>query len=487
MRPLIAANAARWPRGIWLCALLALAGCSQIAHKQSIGNNDFKEPRKIVVFFDGTHNDEIADTNVKRLHSLVTLQNRENIDVLYIEGVGTGVDVAGMGAGLGMAERVRVAYEFLMQHWRRGRGDEIYLVGFSRGAYTARVLNSLLYHAGIVEVPKEPRSDKTGYWSFNTVAVAVYGAVDAHMRDVKDVEPQRRKLVGWILKQVGLKQGEPVPVKVLALWDTVEATGVPNFGTRFLHKLHHTQFRANIDEARPRYGDKLCNVEYAFQAHSLDDDREWIFTPLLLTRQYLINGYLINGCDPDHPATIAPNNLREVWFAGAHADVGGGYRDSRLSGVSLNWMIRQLEPFEILPKGTQVREDVHGTSHDPDGGTIGVLYHNTNRDLAGYALGEPGPDGKPIDAKNNNSQRPNQICVDKSVFERRKIADPKSHENHQLTLRQKGEPCLVVDNDNTDYAVRGRWLEVPKVGGSCPPGAVQPLRVIEAPCEGVVK
>jgi uncharacterized protein (DUF2235 family) len=483
MRILIAV-AAGWRRGILLGLSLALAGCAQIAHKQSVGTYEITHPHKIAVFFDGTHNDEIADTNVKRLHSLITLQDRHDFDSIYIEGVGTGTDIAGMGTGLGMAARVRLAYEFLLQHWKPGRGDEIYLVGFSRGSYEARVLNSLLYHAGLVELPKERMPNNSGPWSYASAAVAVYGAVDAHSRPLEpNDEPQRRALVGLLLAREGLGQGEPVPVKVLALWDTVESTGVPDYGRRMLHKLHYAQFKANVDNPRPRYGDKLCNVEYAFQAHSLDDDREWIFTPLLLTRRYLFG-----GCDPRYPPIISPGNLREVWFAGAHADVGGGYGDSRLSGVSLNWMIRQLEPFDIMPHGARVREDVHGTSHDPDGSALGLLYHNTSRDVAGYALSaESDPGGKPLDPEIRKIIRPGMICVDKSVFERRRAADPKSHEYHQLVLREPGKPCLAPDKDNIDFAVQGRWREVPESAGRCPDGATRPLQIVQAPCEGQSK
>jgi uncharacterized protein (DUF2235 family) len=483
------AGIAGWVGKALLCALIGLAGCAQITHKQSVVSNEIgpppdapgskPKPRKFIIFFDGTHNDEIADTNVKRLHSLVTLQDRNDLGALYIEGVGTGVDIAGMGTGLGMAARVRLAYEFLMQHWRPR--DEIYLVGFSRGAYSARVLNSLLYHAGMVKVPKEQKWDKS-YWSYSTVATEVYGAVDAHMRpvDAKD-EPQRRKLVKWILEQNGLVQGEPMPVKVLALWDTVESTGMPDYGKRMQHKMHVEQFKANIDNARSRYGDKLCNVENAFQAHSLDDDREWIFTPLLLTRRYLFE-----GCDPDHREL--PKDLREVWFAGAHSDVGGGYGDSRLSGVSLNWMIEQLRPFDILPAGARVRQDVHGTSHDPDSGAIGILYHKTFRDVAGYALNpQPNPFENPSSPEVEKLIHPGVIYVHASVFERRKAADPKAHEYRQLALREAGTPCLVVDPRDDEFAVKGRWLEVPKDGEKCRDGSTQPLKIIEVPYEGTKK
>lgn len=409
-------------------AVLLLAGCGTIVHKQSVGQAS--GPRKIVVFFDGTHNDEASDTNVKRLHSLVTLRGEPQLYTLYVEGVGTGSDVIGMGAGAGIGERVRLGYAFILQHYRaraegRDSGDEIYIVGFSRGAYAARILNSLLYRAGLPAKPAER--------TYAQAAQSVYEAVTGHFDATRTERVRAPAEIEKALAKDGMRSSAPVRVQALALWDTVAALGLPQWGSRLADKAGIEPFVPNVDDASRRYGDTLCNVKAAYHALAIDDDREWIFTPLLLAR-----AHLFEGCD-DARSHIT---LREVWFAGAHSDVGGGYEDTQLSGVSLNWMIRQLADTGLLPDGARVREDVHGTSHDPEAGKWSPLYHRMNRNIAGYAF-DPA------------SLRKNTLCVHSSVFERRRVAAPQAFENHQLDLRRPGQACLAVQD-----TFRGRRKEI---------------------------
>ncbi|NML44679.1 DUF2235 domain-containing protein [Ramlibacter sp. G-1-2-2] len=395
-------------------ALLALllAGCGSIVHKQSVGSAD--GPRKIVVFFDGTHNNEASDTNVKRLHSLVTLQNRLEIFTLYVEGVGTESDVVGMGAGAGIGARARLGYEFILQHYRPN--DQIYIVGFSRGAYTARILNSLLYRAG---VPRKPEGK-----TYTEAAQYVYEAVTGHFDWFGNEVVRTPRQIKTALREHAMRPNGPVQVQALALWDTVASLGIPDESARLADKGGFKAYHPDIDDPSERYGDTLCNVTEAYQALSIDDDREWIFTPLPLSR-----AHLFEGCKD----RIAKIKLREVWFAGAHSDVGGGYEDTQLSGVSLNWMIEQLEETKLLPNGTQVREDVYGGSHDPEAGKWSPLYHRMHRDVAGY----------PFDEESLSSKT---LCVHRSVFERRKVAPMHDHENQQLALLAPGKVCLVEDD-----------------------------------------
>ena len=134
---------------VWVALAL---GCSSVAVKQARAIEH--GPRKIAIFFDGTHNDEASDTNIKRLHSLVTLQARNDIAAIYIEGVGTGRDFLGMTMGVGVKARVKIAYQFLLENYRPKEKDQIYIFGFSRGAYSARILVSLLYYAGLPSAAK---------------------------------------------------------------------------------------------------------------------------------------------------------------------------------------------------------------------------------------------------------------------------------------------------------------------------------------------
>jgi uncharacterized protein (DUF2235 family) len=315
--------------------------------------------RKITIFFDGTANDETADTNVKKLHSLITLQNNPAISAIYIEGVGAKSKAIGMATGWGIGYRVRLAYSFLLDEYRPG--DEVYIFGFSRGAYSGRILASMLYYAGI---PSVKRADT------QSISETIYDAFK-----VKSDQVDRRSRIAKVFAEQNLPSPKPVRVKVMGLWDTVEALGWPDY-------------KEDIDVPNDRYGDQLCNIDKAFHAMSIDDDRARIFTPILLTRKHLLSDCA--EIKDKLSTTIAKseyidNIVDEVWFAGAHADVGGGYNDSFLSGVSLNWMLHNLEPMGLIPKGSQVRQDVFGLSHDPQHGLPwSIIYKKLSRNLWMY-------------------------------------------------------------------------------------------------------
>lgn len=423
-----------------MCTGAFLGGCSSVTLKALAAADPIK-PRTIAVFFDGTHNDEASDTNVKKLHSLVSLQHRDDLSTLYIEGVGTGIDIGGMTTGLGNEVRVRMAYEFLLTQYKPERHDKIYIFGFSRGAYSSRILASLLHHAGLPENPK---------YTAREISEIVYGAVK---QDYSPAEEQKRQQhVDDVLsgKQLARKS---VAIEVLGLWDTVEAFGTADWGSKLAHKAGIEAHPVVIDDSNTRYGDQLCNVKNAFHAVSLDDNREWIFTPLLLTRNHLFS-----KCDPkanvpmlDAQGKIIQGKLLEVWFSGAHSDVGGGYQDSLLSGVSLNWMVQRLAPFGVLPpwlpektreKELTVREDAYGSSHNPEDGWFTPVYHAINRDVVGYALS--------VESRTERS-----LCVHESVFKRRRAIAPKDHENHQLAFLEPGLITLVKDG-RTDLSYVNR-------------------------------
>lgn len=404
---------------MWLAATLALGGCS-IASKQM--TTATTEPKHIAIFFDGTNNDEESDTNVKRLHSLVTLQKRSDLATFYIEGVGSEMRVLGMGTGWGFQARVKPAYQFLLENYRPG--DRIYIFGFSRGAYSARVLASLLYHAGL---------PKNGKLSTEEIAEIVFDEVKEPLS--AEAESERASTTRSRLAAIdGMSLSEPVSVEVLGLWDTVEALGLPDWGARIKHKLGIEPYFIDVDIPNQRYGDQLCNVRNAYHALSIDDNREWIFTPLLLGRKSMLDrcprdGQHMLGAD----GRIIPGRLKEVWFAGAHSDVGGGYQDSMMSGVTLNWMMEQIAATGLLPQGAAVNEDRFGRSHDPESGLFGLIYHNINRNIGSYLT----------DTRLHREEFANTMCVHPSVMERRRTVGLKEHENRWLTLRQPGKICLV--------------------------------------------
>lgn len=349
-----------WKRVVFLCCgvlvALSLAGCAATP-KVLLSNEN--GPRKLVVFFDGTANDESSDTNIKKLQSLVSLQKKHEISTFYVEGVGANSKVVGMATGWGIGHRVRLAYQYLATNYRDG--DEIYLFGFSRGSYSARILASMLHYAGLPghQLPDVQLIDMTD---------RIYDAFKGSLTGA-----QRQTNVLKTLADNKLPSLKHVDVTFMGLWDTVEALGLPDY-------------KEDIDMPNNRYGDQLCNVKRAAHVLALDDDRARIFTPILLTQKHLLAECIADAnAIPDLKKRLDAT-VEEVWFSGAHADVGGGYINSLLSGVSLNWMMGQLKSTGLLPTGAAVPENLLEKTHDPESGLLwGALYHEMPRNLSRYA------------------------------------------------------------------------------------------------------
>jgi uncharacterized protein (DUF2235 family) len=320
--------------------------------------------RKLVVFFDGTAQALNTGTNVAELFKDAQRQllegNAQNLHLFYIDGVGASGKPIGMAVSWGMGYRVRAAYQFLTERHRPG--DEIYLIGFSRGAYSVRILASMLHNVGL---PVGKGSQPAGLGTEQVERI--YDAFKCGTWETNNacVEYDRATAVKNRLLELGL-QMRPERVKFMGLWDTVEALGWPDYAE-------------NVDLPNTRYGDQLCNVERAVHGVALDDNRARIFTPILLTRRHLTA-----KCEGKLTADV-----EEVWFAGSHTDVGGGYEDGmgRLSGVSLNWMIGHasragLHLFNGAPRPQQ---DHLAKVHDAQSGfPWWIIYRRQYRDIDMY-------------------------------------------------------------------------------------------------------
>lgn len=337
--------------------------------------------RKIAIFFDGTSNDDRSATNVWNFYRSVVATDR--VTAFYIEGVGANGKAIGMATAWGIGLRVREAYSFLLQQYRAG--DEIYLFGFSRGAYAARILASMLYHAGLpvdaISSSSRISPDELSSLIFDAFKCSTWAT---YSRCASVTSVQRAANISRALQNEPWLRMMPVSVRFMGLWDTVEALGWPDL-------------EENVDVPNPRYGDQLCNVKKAAHAIALDDNRSRIFTPILLTRKHLVADC---GLDPsivivgDSWKDILNERVEEVYFAGAHADVGGGYTDEPqgLSLVSLDWMwdqaMKEGLPIErIAVEGAMEKSQRHmACTHDPEGaGVFNILYKRQYRAIDEYA------------------------------------------------------------------------------------------------------
>jgi uncharacterized protein (DUF2235 family) len=282
--------------------------------------------RRLVVCCDGTWNSADsggAATNVLRLARIVRPVAADGTDqiVYYDNGVGTGglIDKLGGGAvGVGLSRNVRQAYAFLVNNYRDG--DEIFLFGFSRGAYTARAVGGLIGRIGLLR--KRQMGAFAEAWDWNRRA-----------------PPERDAARAAFEARFDGRRTE-VPVRCIGVWDTVGAMGIP--AGRVLGKWQPCSSAFRFHNA-----DLGARVQHAFHALALDERRP-PFQPLPWNR-------------PKSPAQ--PQVLRQVWFRGVHSDVGGGYEAHGAADLAMLWMAEQLTKLLDL--------DPDGLAHELDGSESG--------------------------------------------------------------------------------------------------------------------
>jgi uncharacterized protein (DUF2235 family) len=301
--------------------------------------------KRIIICCDGTWNsaDETTKgvacaTNVAKIAQLVTptsqdAQNNVIHQVIYYhEGVGTGNEIdkiEGGVFGVGLSDDIEHCYRFLVNNYNDG--DELFLFGFSRGAYMARSLVGLIYNSGLL---KKEHCDKF------VLAYQIY-------KDRSDGTDADAPLAITFRKQFCW---ENVSIKFLGVWDTVGSLGVPDF---VLSRLLGNEWNFHDISLSPI-------VKSASHALAIDEKRE-DFKP-----------------SPWDKANDA--DFQQVWFAGVHSDIGGGYPETGLSDITLNWMISQAKARGLNFDTTvlTIAPDLNGILHDSKTG-IFALKQDYNR------------------------------------------------------------------------------------------------------------
>jgi len=290
-------------------------------------------PKKIILCADGTWNTphgvevSVNDTNVRKIYS--ALVDDATQQPFYDSGVGTNgtpIDhLIGGALGEGLFRKIQDLYRFLTSAWETG--DEIYLFGFSRGAYTVRSLAGLIARFG---VPTMSLDDQ--------VVERIFSAY--RERD----ETKRAALKVQLQSQYGLVD---VGVRMLGVWDTVGSLGIPGV---FFEMLNERKYGFLDTTLHP-------NVQGAFHAVSIDE-RRIQFMPTLWTY-------------PDGTERTKDAQVEQVWFSGVHGDVGGGYSPSDLSDITLAWMMRRaMECGLVFKPGVLTQylpvdpKKVTGLAHD---------------------------------------------------------------------------------------------------------------------------
>ena len=278
-------------------------------------------PKNIVIFSDGTGQEGGKGTNSNVYHMFNMIEDRTPGQIAFYDaGVGTGWrKVTGNIAGMGISRNIRQAYKFIFENFQSG--DCIYLVGFSRGATTVRSLSNFIHHFGIL-----PRSRPE----------LIKKAYRIYKRSDKD--DIKRRAGAFVNKHHTMW----TKIEFIGCYDTVTALGLPFKsasavldGIRwFRHKFHDLKLSPS--------------VKHAYHALAIDDERITFHPELWETE---VKDY---------------QTIHQVWFAGMHTDVGGGYEEHGLSDIALVWLTGKAvgHGLRIHPYEVEIVENSRDVMHD---------------------------------------------------------------------------------------------------------------------------
>lgn len=289
-------------------------------------------PRQLVVLADGTNNNltgGVDDTNLVKLAELLAKDRRDAAErlVFYDPGVGnpgelpgaTNIDklkrkldrISGLAFGVGVYENISECYRFLMEHWQPG--DELWIFGFSRGAFTARSLAGLVNRFGILDPKHENMIPTLLHVYFSDFSDKEVRGLNGELPSVRD---QWASITEQTTRLFAAPAGRRVPIHFVGVWDTVTAVGLGGFGLRItqLPTPHNKQF------------------VHIRQALALDEHRLQ-FLPRLYAHD---NGTFLT-------VDKKTGSIRQLWFPGAHCDVGGGYSRAASAGSdrALAWLVSE--------------------------------------------------------------------------------------------------------------------------------------------------
>lgn len=356
--------------------------------------------------------------------------------IYYQSGVGseggTVMRVAGGLTGEGIKENIREAYSFLATNFIDG--DEIFLLGFSRGAYTARSVGGLIGSLGLLT--------KAGLPYFAEIFEDYIHREDENYKpkypDIPFPNKPSFKDPSYVrqLESKGLTT-LGTRVKAIGVWETVGSLGIPRIpwlerlGLQSSRMKQYQFYDTSIDDF----------VENAFQALCLDERRA-AFSPALWEKR--------RDCT---------TNLKQVWFPGVHSNVGGGYPDQEIANITLAWMISQLEPFldfdyDFLLEQYTKNKDYYRSNHEkPRPWSFGEIYNSLTALylFAGTTTRTPGDyyridrrSGKPTHKPLKNTHE----YIHPSVRTRTLLGGPGAHDRGDYDSKALERWEVTVDKEN---------------------------------------
>jgi uncharacterized protein (DUF2235 family) len=324
--------------------------------------------KNIVICSDGTGNTTIKGrgTNVFKLYEALDTSLRPSrgpVQVaFYDDGIGTEnvrwFSILTGAIGWGLGRNIRKLYVELARVY--DPEDKIYLFGFSRGAFTVRMLARMIETCGIPKIKDKSLTKK----DLEGLAKAIY----RHFLTLTDPPVLNKLYNRFLTKKDSFDTYDSVKIKFIGVWDTVDAVGLPTIGK--IINDYIWRFKAidcdRLGGVDPVFG----SVERACHALAIDEERA-AFEPLLW-----------------HEGKCSENDkkkIEQVWFAGVHSNVGGGYPRQGISLVALDWMMSKAVEKNLRFIRDQ-RDAYHGLQnvndrlYDSRSG-VQVLYEWEPRDI----------------------------------------------------------------------------------------------------------
>jgi len=293
---------------------------------------------------DGAGTDKVdpkagVETNVCRLYRSISTASGSLAQIKwYDKGVGTNWydRVAGGAFGLGLSRKIREGYKYLSEVY--DDDDDVFIFGFSRGAYTARSLVGMIRNCGLM-----PKGTLQGPdLDTNPPLLEAY-----ELYRTRDDSPDSIRAQHFREEH----NSKVIEIRFLGVWDTVGALGIP---IESFDEFNKQQFEFHDTELSGI-------VKNAYHAIAVDEHRQ-PYTPTLWDPKVKLN-----------------QTVEQRWFIGAHADIGGGYKNRSLSDMTLNWMQEKAQTcgLKLDPAGIPnvTEKNWAGTIADSFREFMGGLFH----------------------------------------------------------------------------------------------------------------
>lgn len=276
--------------------------------------------KKLIICCDGTGNEiKENESNVLKFYRLIKKDGTHTQQIAYYDtGVGTisesdawsrfkskAIGIFGLITGYGLDTNVLDAYEFLSDHYEED--DEIYLLGFSRGAYTVRVLAGFIHMVGILK----PENRNLMRYAFTTY---------------KQASESDDYSAAWKINEV--LDSHRATIRFMGCWDTVSSVIIPRRDRFYLPSLEKLAFtKTNPSVHTFRHALAIDEKRRMFRVYPWEDDQLYKSNPFVKDE---------NADQQDS---------QQVWFRGVHSDIGGGYpeAESGLAKIPLGWIVKAAE------------------------------------------------------------------------------------------------------------------------------------------------